>query len=104
MEDHVRALQNGRNLFVVADVRALEIHRRTHFLQVLFAAREEVIEHHHAARALPQKAAHDRGADEAGASGDNVFVHWDSRYRSDSRAMVFAPGVKSKTSAEIQPG
>src|ERR1017187_9945139 len=74
----------------------------TDFVEVLLVAGEEVIEHHDLARASPQQTPHNGGADEARASGNNVFAHWVSRWRNDSRAMVSAPGVKSKASSEIQ--
>ena len=50
-----------------------------YFVQVLFVAGQQVVDDRDFRRALAQQGAHDRRADEPGASGDNVFVH-DGRF------------------------
>jgi len=93
MEHHRGAADQGRDLLVAADIGALKIHRCADFFEIPLVARQQIVDHHNLARAFSQQTAHDRGADEARASGDNVVAHKDndSKCRSDSAASRSAP-------------
>ena len=61
----VGAADERRDLFVVADIGALEIDPRAHLLQVALVAGQQVVDHDDSARAFGKQSAHDGGADEA---------------------------------------
>src|SRR5207249_6003534 len=101
---YCRPADDRRDLFVITDIRALEIDRPSHLLQVVFIARQQIVDDYDLPRAIEQQAANDCGADKPGPSGNDVVAHdgsfeiSDSRCRSDSPARRSAPGVKSKAS------
>ena len=75
MEDYRGAFQNRRDLFVVANVGALQVDCGAEFVEVFLTAGEEVIEHNDFTRTFAQQAPHDGGADESRASSDDIFTH-----------------------------
>ena len=74
MEDHRRTRDQGRNLRVVANIGALEIHRFAYLLKIALVACQQAIDYHHLPRTLAQQAAHNCRADESGPSGDYIVT------------------------------
>src|SRR5579872_6369704 len=90
---HVRASKQGRDGGVIADVGTMKFNAAAHLVQVRRMAGEQVVDDNHVAGAFRQQSAYNRGADEAGASGNDVMAHvgsWEisrSMWRSDSLAI-----------------
>src|SRR5581483_1284083 len=109
MEDDVGAAHRAGDLFIAADIGAMEVHGFAHFVQIAFVPGQQVIDDRDLLRPFAQQGSHNRRADKPGASGNNVFAHDGSfaisasRWRSDSLASFSAPGVKSNASSETQP-
>src|SRR5580704_16422160 len=93
---------------VIPDIAALEGDARTYLIQIPFMTGQQVVDHAHLAISPSYQRAHQRGADEARTSRDHVLFHALEcsicflMNRSESSAILSAPGAKSNTSSDIQ--
>src|ERR1700742_4751750 len=75
MEDYRRPPHERRNLLIVANIDALEIHGLAHFLEISLMTCQKIVDHHNLSRAFLQKTPHNGGADEARAPCYYVVAH-----------------------------